>query len=188
MSNNASPTPLLVLDVETTGLDPTRHQLLEVAVAMVDPITWRVHDFLAFCCRPPHYGLFGDPTALRFHAKNGLLEACTGPDALPLDVASTSLNTWLDKRFGPQALVAGKNVWKLDLPFLEYALDIPFTRWCHRSIDPGALLWTPGRIPPSSTECADLLGVALLPEDHRAETGVRNTIRLLEAYYARPRS
>lgn len=32
-------TPIAFLDIETTGLDPERHEIIEIAVQRVDPVT-----------------------------------------------------------------------------------------------------------------------------------------------------
>lgn len=70
-------TTLLWLDIETTGLNPSHHALLEVAMratrADLEPYA-EYHAVLA-------YNGVTDDFIRRMHGPNGLLDECAGPDA-----------------------------------------------------------------------------------------------------------
>jgi oligoribonuclease len=74
---------LLWLDVETTGLDPLKHRLLEVACFVTDLATpWHIESPLVQCVLPVAEGEDStfDPFILNMHTKNGLLLACKERD------------------------------------------------------------------------------------------------------------
>lgn len=102
--------PLAFVDCETTGLDPARHELLEVAAIRVSPQTLAVETELAMMVRPTRTD-DADPEALRIV---GYSEEAWS-DALPLREAMAQLAPILDG-----AMLAGHNV-AFDRGFLDAA-------------------------------------------------------------------
>lgn len=166
------PHKFLVVDVETTGLNPAKDMLLEVCLLAVKggEVQSR-HDILLH--RPR---VVGDPEALVRHAKNGLLEECADEDRTSdAETASEALCVWLNQQFGADdgpIVVAGKTAWKLDLPFLAADLNIRPDTWHHRVIDPaGKLMRWDDDAPPGLLECARRVGIEKPKDDYRAGTG-----------------
>lgn len=65
---------LIWVDVETTGLDPARDFLLEVAFVVTDADLTPGYAFTAVL--PASMPADMDPTVLEMHTKNGLIEEC----------------------------------------------------------------------------------------------------------------
>lgn len=112
--------PLVFVDCETTGLDPARHELIEVAALRVHPRTLAVETELSLKVRPERIE-DADPEALRI---NGFNEEAWA-DAVSLDEAMTQLAPVLEG-----AALAGHNV-AFDRGFLEAA----WTRVGHHPSD-----------------------------------------------------
>lgn len=102
--------PLVFVDCETTGLDPARHELIEVAVLRVHPQTLVVEAEVALKVRPERIE-DADPEALRI---NGYSEEAWA-DAISLDEAMAQLAPVLEG-----AMLAGHNV-AFDRGFLDAA-------------------------------------------------------------------
>lgn len=74
---------LLWLDVETTGLDASKHRLLEVAGFVTDLATpFKIESPIVQCVLPVAEGEDStfDPFIINMHTKNGLLEECKRRD------------------------------------------------------------------------------------------------------------
>jgi DNA polymerase-3 subunit epsilon len=108
---------LVFVDCETTGLDPARHELVEVAAIRVSPQTLAVQIEIAMRVRPDRID-DADPESLRIV---GFSEEAWS-DALPLDEAMAQLEPVLDN-----AMLAGHNV-----AFDRSFLDAAWTRVGHR--------------------------------------------------------
>jgi len=140
--------PYVSIDLETTGLDFDRHQVIEIGAVIDD---W-VSDFESL----PRFSriiqrreLVGSPFAL--HMNHGILaEMIEGHGIFPSEVAEQFLH-WLQnyglltKQNDRRITCAGKNFASFDRRFLE-KLDfwpqlIPMQ---HRTIDIGNLFWLPG--------------------------------------------
>lgn len=129
-------THLCFVDVETTGLDPSKHEIIELAAISVDPATWKVRQELEVKIAPEHIGT-ADDEALRISGYT--------PDnwtaAISLAEAMDRLRLLLNG-----AIPAGHNV-RFDLGFLEAAwktTESPdFTRrpknMSHRTLDTASL-------------------------------------------------
>lgn len=126
-----------VIDVETTGLDPDRDQLLEVACIILDENleevgTWA--DSVRYT--EPHVNLMKlecHPVVLEMHEENGLWDEL--PLGVPRDVVDRSLQEfllWHSKGEKP-AMVGNSN--RLDLNFLQRHLPLSYGTLHYRSID-----------------------------------------------------
>lgn len=174
------------LDIETTGLNPERDQILQIAMVREDtsenPMP-RVEDLPTFCCFVKHDRIEGDPYAL---AMNGwIIEALVTkyPTKHPVydqeEMLSSAL-LWLDKFCPDQRLTAaGKNVAGFDMPFLPRDIR---RRFRHRVIDVGSVMidWHRSEVP----SLGDLKRMHNMGDvSHDALEDARDVIRLLRKTY-----
>ena len=105
-------TPLLFLDVETTGLDPEKHQLLEIAAVMVDTGLNHIgKPFERLVATPRDSSvLIFDDAALLLALESGLLAewAAVGYKHKPLDVYRELLE-WVESKGVDKPVLAGSN-------------------------------------------------------------------------------
>ncbi len=97
-------------DFETTGLDPSKHEIIELAAIVVDPNSWQILRELELKVRPEHIGT-ADSRALDI---NGY-DPDTWADAVSLEWAMSELEPLLC-----DAIPAGHNP-RFDFGFLEAA-------------------------------------------------------------------
>lgn len=112
-------TPLLWVDVETTGLDPRRHRLLEVAMVATDASLEVEARIAAVFPAAPRVM---DPEARAMHEANGLLAECRELRRTMNSLAAIDQVDALEdfaKRFGGRPM-AGSNP----------SFDREFLRWC----------------------------------------------------------
>ncbi|ACY13394.1 3'-5' exonuclease [Haliangium ochraceum] len=175
--------PLVFIDCETTGLDPERHEILEIAAIRVHPQTLDEERELVLRVRPERLE-DADPEALEV---NGYRRRAWA-DAVSLGDAMAELAPMLEG-----AVLAGHNV-AFDRRFLEAAWDCVGHRpenLDHHALDTAALafpLLMAGEIDSLSlTPVCAHLGV-LRGEEHWAFDDVRASLgvaqRLLPAMLA----
>lgn len=163
---------LLALDVETGGLDPKKHSLLEAAfVKQEDDGSRQTLRFLF----PNHNGYRVQAFAARMHGENGLwnelilystddyfarqvtneLCICTPDSALVVDKVKEFLGG-IPKHY----TLIGKNVTGFDLPFLYEQSDFDRGFFRHRAIDVGTLFLRPNdSLVPDLKECLTRAGM-----------------------------
>jgi len=125
--------PLAFVDLETSGLDPTRHEILEIGVVRADGRTLETLGMFDVRVQPERID-DADPEALRINAWTA--EAWT--DAVPLDVALVRTKPLLEG-----ALLAGHNI-SFDRSFLDAAwrsTGVPAPKVDHHAIDTATLAW-----------------------------------------------
>lgn len=167
---------LVFVDVETTGLDPDRHELLEVAAIRVDGVHLEpVTRFFTARIRPSAPGIAGaDLRALEVNGYTAELWA----DAISLEEAMQQLAPVLEG-----AMVAGHNV-RFDWAFLSRALAqcrLPVPETYHLLLDTASLAWllvTTGRTQSLSLDAAcTALGISR-PSPHRALDDAAASLRV----------
>jgi DNA polymerase-3 subunit epsilon len=92
--------PFVFFDLETTGLDADKHEILEIGALLVDPEALDVLDSFNCCVKPEHIET-ADPQALKI---NGYSEEAW-LDALPLKEGLERFARW-----GEHGLLVGYNV------------------------------------------------------------------------------
>lgn len=160
---------LVFLDIETSGLDPNVHGILEIYARTLGGTIF------SRCIFPDNY--VWDDVALTMHLQNGLLTECRTSGA-KLAAVLRDFEEWLRclGRGYPVTLV-GKAVDRFDKPFLLHAAP-SLAGYMHRnSLDIGSLLFHPviGRIQTLAELCA-LHGITT--PVHRAEADVLACIAL----------
>lgn len=126
--------PLAFVDVETTGLDPRRHEIIEIGVVVADPRTLETCGMLDIRVRPGRIE-DADPAALGI---NGWSDEAW-KDAVPLDVALVRVKPLLEG-----ALLAGHNV-SFDRRFLDAAwrtTGVAPPETDHHLLDTATLAWS----------------------------------------------
>lgn len=115
---------LLFIDLETTGLDPTRHEIIEVGALLVNGKTLKVKKEYQTKVMPEH-----PETADKKALKISGLSPTSWKRAKPLVQVLRDLN-----KLAPEAMLVGHNI-SFDWAFLEIAyrnFNIPWTFDYHR--------------------------------------------------------
>jgi oligoribonuclease (3'-5' exoribonuclease) len=172
------------IDIETTGLDPDVHQILELAMVIEDteqytrPIDRLPHAVI----RIQHDPIIAHPVALKMNA--GLIQHIHEHGGLYKSHVRVAVAGWLRKHnIGTDEnplVVAGKNVNGFDLRFIR---RLPGPDWPihHRVLDPAMYFidWTVDDVPPDMTACMTRAGYTNYSPTHRALDDARDVIRLI---------
>ena len=172
---------LVFLDIETTGLQPLTHGVLEIyAKAYPNEHSWAdIPDFNALFL-PENY--VWDAYCLKLHSENGLLRSCLENGTAPREAIRT-FRRWLSALFAREnqkVTLAGKDVGRFDLPFLTHTCG-DLSKLCHHNtLDIGSLLWQPtGSMKVLSLD--ELSSAAGMPKQrHRAKDDVELCVALFE--------
>lgn len=163
---DANDTAWLWLDVETTGLDPDRDRLLQVAGMLTDPHLRQVGPAFDHVVGYPAGDtdrMRGDaePVVRDMHDRTGLWGRL--PGGVPLGDIETELCRYLDVYApGPRrARLAGSSVSGVDMPFVRRWLPAVAGRLHYRVVDVSTVAhlaqvwgWTPGTYPKRRTHDA----------------------------------
>ena len=177
--------PYISIDIETTGTDPERHQILEIAAV------YNQQGVDVMSC--PHFQalvdpgeIIGDPYALVMNTR--LLEyIANGEGDLP-SVAVSNLMGWLDViqcdfEVGRFHLI-GKNVGSFDLQFLKRMPCWDKDYFSHRHLEVGSLFSTPEGIEGQSVLRASILaGSKIEGEPHEALYDARVSLELARRFW-----
>lgn len=167
---------LLSVDIETTGLDPTQDQILEVGMIYQDNLGGRrtFHTFVS------HTRYCGNAFALAMNAAilkeiANLEKGKVFDDLCTLEELPGKLDGWFTFLSGNEGdfkkfVLCGKNVSSFDMAFLKMVPGWDFAaKWFgHRALDIGPMYTLPtDEVPPDLKECLKRAG--LHPQvDHRA--------------------
>jgi DNA polymerase-3 subunit epsilon len=165
--------PLAFVDLETTGLDPRRHEIIEIAVVCADPRSFETTGMMDLRVRPGRIE-DADPAALRINGWS----AEAWRDAVSIDVALVRVRPLLDG-----ALLAGHNV-SFDHTFLDAAwratgVGVPDVD--HHLLDTATLAWplyAAGLVESLSLDAVcDALGIDI-GRPHRALADAQRSLEL----------
>ncbi len=166
----------LSIDIETTGLDPQKNQILEFGAIAIDTSYPTVPYIANFRAVFIHQELTGNPIALTMNAEliNEINTVLKTKD-FNYDLRQNTLNgiyvrnaeefqsyfdEWLESiNFTERLTLAGKNLASFDLKFIEAAgIKIKYR---HRMIDPAILYvdWTTDETLPDLQQCLDRAGI-----------------------------
>lgn len=123
--------PLLWVDVETTGLDPEKDLLLEVALVSTNSEMEEQGRVSRVIHLPGDYAL--TPKILEMHGGNGLLDECRASTAA-LEEVETELVEWVRRRFCWGRPMGGSNPW-FDRRFLVRHMPRLASLFHYRSFD-----------------------------------------------------
>lgn len=165
---------LIWTDVETTGLDEEKHELLEVAVVITDKNLNELCNYSNVLWRPA--GLEGrcNPSIKRMHGENGLLVETHQAELDVDDVEKDLLKLFHFHGVQPlKGILSGASV-HFDRRFLKKNMPLLEAFFYHRMFDISALktaaqMWNPSILPPA-------------PKGHRALADVRAAIALAKVF------
>ncbi|MBK8647825.1 MAG: 3'-5' exonuclease [Gemmatimonadetes bacterium] len=183
LARRAPKTTIAFVDLETTGLDPSRHDIIEIGIVRVNARTLEVLDEHEALVMPERLG----DAQLDALAVNGFSTAAW-ERALPLREALLAVAPLLDG-----ALIAGHNVgfdWSfLEAGFRRGGLALPNVDY-HR-LDTASLAWplvVTGELPSMSLDpLAKLLGLER-PHPHRALADARCSLEIARRLVERMRA
>jgi len=185
------------IDIETTGLNPDRCEVLEIGAVVCNPGI-NLADLPTFRYRIRREVYTGEPYALSMHRdlfkdlatkpRNTSSEAPSG-DTLHRDWYGLEcefprkfagwLSTWgIDPR---KFVASGKNFAHFDAPFLKKIRGTEPIQWHHRILDPGSMYVRPGdEFLPDTNECCRRAGFdpADIPGDEH--TSVHDALVVVE--------
>lgn len=168
-------------DIETAGLEPGKHSVLEFG-AVIDDFETPIDELPTFRVLLDHETIVGHSYALGMHADTGILkelqngEAEQGGKIIPPDELGFELALWLmkhgmiernfDKTLRESAsdqkfTAAGKNVASFDIPHVR---EIPefsdYIKFHHRVLDPGPMYFDPAEddVVPDLPTCLERAG------------------------------
>ena len=181
--------PYISIDLETTGLDHTWCQILEVG-AVVDDWKSPLSDLSRFHTYIVHDQIIGEPYGLAMNA--AILKRIADrdkPENREFNFTAPGIVLFNLKRFlithnvllpGAQTVAAGKNFARFDDRFLEKLPQYRDLNLLHRCIDPGMFHWDPriDRKPPSTEECLRRAGLST-DVKHDAINDALDVIRLI---------
>ena len=197
---------IVIFDVETTGLNPYCHQILEIGIVLFNSATCHemlVEDMPHMLIRVKHEEIFGEPQALALNYR--LIKALADSDmpnldsddneylALPEEVAAI-VETFIiahDFDLKPSAEyvtinAGGKNAASFDIPFLR---ALPGwddeIRIAARVYDPTSqFMASTDKYLPNLQECAARAGLTAAEVDHTALGDARLVARILQQWFA----
>lgn len=179
--------PFVAIDVETTGLNWDRHQVLEIG-AVIEPGEWLapVDRLSTFRALVDPGEICGQPKALVMN-KRLLDEIDSSAGRYTLDGAVSGLFEFIKERLDFSVTIAGKNFGAFDLNFLRRSERWPKIRHKHRFIDVGNLFWNPftDTCLPDLATCRERAGLPFV-EAHDAVQDCRSVIECVRAAFPMP--
>jgi len=160
------------IDIETTGLDFDKNQVLEIGCVIdnTDRTKRKPIDKLdSKRIVIYHDELVGDPFAIDLNSK--LIHDIVNSDiAVHKNRAGLELIQFLSCYFSKEVVVAGKNVSSFDIPFIKNLPDGNDIRFHRRSLDPTIFFIRPDDVvPPNLSECLRRIGES--PSDLHTAVG-----------------
>lgn len=172
------------IDIETTGLDPKKHQILEVGACIVDTqtpsasvdwpkfrmlLTQEDYTVTPYCAKL-HYDLWQELSAIKNPKEITVKQDCMLFSGHCLDSDFPLVFMGWCKRNGVDKIIpAGKNFGSFDLQFLNRLPNWnAFVRMAHRTYDPAAYYFMRNdAILPDMNLCCQRAGIAA-QTDHTA--------------------
>ena len=175
------------IDVETTGLNPSMCQVIEIS-AVIDNLAKPevpIHDLPTFTKIVYHDVYYFEKVAMQMHKKSGLLDILLdekSEDGITIKELLLAFNSFVAANWGGDKIVpAGKNFGSFDRRFLE---PLGF-KFLHRQMDPTAnYIQLDDKVPPALEAC--LVRAQLPPVDvaHRSLGDAQSVVALMRQGYS----
>src|SRR5699024_3118838 len=190
-----STAPIAWIDVETSGIDPTTHDLLEIAaVVTTGPGYTPADEGISVTIHPQRFAHLDGPAAVEalkphmlplvvdMHASSGLFDDIASGNTLELEDADRQVRDYLARHFPARGGILGGNSITLDRNFLDQHAPATFAHLHYRSLDCTSLFEFVRRLPGVGPDWS----VRIPREEvaHRALADVRESIRQAEAVSA----
>jgi oligoribonuclease (3'-5' exoribonuclease) len=134
----------LAIDIETTGLNPTLHQIIEIG-AVLNINGTPIMECPSFEMLVKHGTIVGSPKALKMNS--ALIERMANGEGTQVGDVGDRLYDWLHNLCRTYRInqfhLLGKNVGSFDRPFLEKLYDWPFDLFSYRYLEIGSMYATP---------------------------------------------
>jgi DNA polymerase III epsilon subunit-like protein len=194
------------IDIETTGLDPEKCQVLEIG-AVIENWELPIIELPTFQCYVKYPDYCGNPYALALNSRIFEILAKSGSAPVPRNISTggithrmynilnfehvdVNFTEWLRLNgfdYTDRITVAGKNFASFDLQFLKRLPNFQemALRFRHRYIDPVMLYWEPdidGCNLPNLKKCLTRAGISNIVT-HEAVDDARLVIKLIRHYY-----
>lgn len=174
------------IDVETTGLDPVKCQVIEIS-AIVDDLNKRdvpIEQLPTFNQVIHHDAYHFEKVALQMHSKSGLLDVLLGNVIAGIKSSDlfVAFNSFIATHWGGDKIVAaGKNFGAFDKLFLN-----PYGfKFLYRSLDPTAhYIQLEDKVPPALEECLKRANLPPVDVAHRSLGDAQAIVRLMRHGYS----
>lgn len=155
----------LSIDLETTGLDESYCQIIEIG-AVIDNTTDNIplEELSTFHCYVTHDIYQGEPYALFLNSDilKKLHDRPTTCRFEPVECVARIFQSWINQHFlKDRVTVAGKNFMSFDMQFLKKLPNFKQIQFHHRCIDPALMFWNPkkDKVLPNLQECMNRAGI-----------------------------
>jgi oligoribonuclease (3'-5' exoribonuclease) len=165
------------IDIETTGLNPEKHQTLEIAAIIEDTTSLLgFEEIPKFRVLLYHEEIFGSLEAVNMNS-NLLLEMSRASLCMPSNTYSKFQDFLVENEVDTPVIVAGKNFQGFDKKFLE-KISWDVSTFSRRVLDPAILFtdWKNDRDLPSLAECHIRAGLGKISNEHSALHDAYNVI------------
>lgn len=122
MNNVTTGSPYVVVDVETTGIDASMHDLLEIAAVVIDPVTLEpLADIFEAVVKVDRRAAWNKATPFvrEMHEKSGLWDRLETIQAVPLAGIDNALTNYLQFFGAPRSMPVMGNSVRLDMNFID---------------------------------------------------------------------
>jgi oligoribonuclease len=171
-------TMILWVDLETTGLDPREHHLLEIAAVLTDASLEEVDGHHAvFYFDDDEHRLTFEPAVQDMHTANGLWNECKNGHISVQDHEEIILQMLRDHGCSPREVLLGGSTINFDREWLEEWMPILFNYLHYRNIDISTLkrtldIWLP-----------EIAGISPQSDGiHRARPDIMASINYMKFY------
>lgn len=126
-------------DLETTGLDPDRHEVLEVGIVLTDCSLNEIAES-SWLVRPKALDMLSlDPVVMNMHGSNGLFAEIIDEKPYTVDSIDWRIVDWLNDQGAGQVALGGSGVSHFDVRWIRRHLPCFGRRLYRSTVDVGVI-------------------------------------------------